>query len=110
MVDELFENYLSRPNVRQPILTQYCDGQRVSCPNWMSQWGSKYLADQGYTAVEEIIWYYYGDNMYVNYCQDRLSGIPASWPGYDSGYRRLLRSKRCSSFRSSSTPFPTIIP
>ena len=35
-VDELFLNYLSRPNVRQPILTQYCDGQRVSCPNWMT--------------------------------------------------------------------------
>ena len=27
-----------------------CDGKRVSCPNWMSQWGSKSLADQGYTA------------------------------------------------------------
>lgn len=35
IVDELFDNYLSRPGVRQPILTQYCDGQRVQCPNWM---------------------------------------------------------------------------
>ena len=35
IVDEMFNSYLSRPNVRQPILTQYCDGQRVSCPNWM---------------------------------------------------------------------------
>ena len=33
VVDELFENYLSRPNVRQPILTQYCDGNRVTCPD-----------------------------------------------------------------------------
>ena len=40
VVDEVFASYLSRPNVRQPILTQYCDGQRVSCPNWLSQWGS----------------------------------------------------------------------
>ena len=24
VVDEMFQNYLSRPNVRQPILTQYC--------------------------------------------------------------------------------------
>ena len=30
IVDELFENYLSRPDVRQPILTQYCDG-RTGC-------------------------------------------------------------------------------
>ncbi len=35
IVDEVFSGYLSRPNVRQPILTQYCDGQRVTCPNWM---------------------------------------------------------------------------
>lgn len=37
VVDELFSNYLSRPNVTQPILTQYCDGKRVSCPEWMTQ-------------------------------------------------------------------------
>ena len=43
IVDELFADYLSRPNVRQPILTQYCDGRRVSCPNWLTQWGSKAL-------------------------------------------------------------------
>ncbi len=36
VVDEMFSNYLSRPGVRQPILTQYCDGQQVSCPNWMT--------------------------------------------------------------------------
>lgn len=35
-VDNIFANYLSRPNVKQPILTQYCDGDRVSCPNWMT--------------------------------------------------------------------------
>jgi 5-hydroxyisourate hydrolase-like protein (transthyretin family) len=81
VVDEMFENYLSRPNVRQPILTQYCDGQKVSCPNWMSQWGSKYLGDKGYSAIE-ILRNYYGSDMYINSAQG-ISGIPASWPGYD---------------------------
>ncbi len=81
VVDEMFENYLSRPNVRQPILTQYCDGQKVSCPNWMTQWGSKYLGDQGYSAIE-ILRYYYGSNMYINVAEE-ISGIPASWPGYN---------------------------
>ena len=81
IVDEMFENYLSRPNVRQPILTQYCDGQRVSCPNWMTQWGSKYLGDQGYSAIE-ILRNYYGSDIYINTAQG-ISGIPASWPGYD---------------------------
>ena len=81
IVDELFSNYLSRPNVRQPILTQYCDGQKVTCPNWMTQWGSKYLGDQGYSAIE-ILRYYYGDSMYINTAEE-ISGIPASWPRYD---------------------------
>lgn len=35
IVDSLFGNYLSRPGVRQPILTQYCDGKKVTCPNWL---------------------------------------------------------------------------
>ena len=81
VVDEMFENYLSRPNVRQPILTQYCDGQKVTCPGWMSQWGSKYLSDQGYSAIE-ILRNYYGSSIYINSAQG-ISGIPASWPGYN---------------------------
>lgn len=80
IVDELFADYLSRPNVRQPILTQYCDGRKVTCPNWMTQWGAKELADQGYSAIE-ILRYFYGDDMYINTAQE-ISGIPASWPGY----------------------------
>lgn len=80
VVDEIFDNYLSRPNVKQPILTQYCDGQRVTCPNWMTQWGSKSLGDQGYEAIE-ILRYYYGDNMYINFAEE-VSGVPSSYPGY----------------------------
>ena len=37
IVDEIFDNYLSRPEVKQPILTQYCDGRKVTCPNWMTK-------------------------------------------------------------------------
>ena len=81
IVDEIFDSYLSRPNVAQPILTQYCDGQRVSCPNWMSQWGSKDLGDRGYSFIE-ILRYYYGNSMYVNEA-DEIAGIPASWPRVD---------------------------
>lgn len=79
IVDELFTSYVSRPNVLQPILTQYCDGNRVTCPQWMSQWGSKYLGDQNYTALE-ILRYYYGENIYINNAE-AISGIPASFPG-----------------------------
>lgn len=81
VVDELFSNYLSRPNVIQPILTQYCDGKNVTCPNWMSQWGSKALGDRGYTPIE-ILRNYYGDSIFIN-STEVISGIPSSWPGYN---------------------------
>lgn len=83
IVDEIFDNYLSRPGVRQPILTQYCDGRQVQClqRGWMTQWGSCSLGERGYSAIE-IIRHFYGDTMYVNTAEE-ISGIPASFPGYD---------------------------
>jgi peptidoglycan hydrolase-like protein with peptidoglycan-binding domain len=79
VVDQLFTNYLSRPNVKQPILTQYCDGNKVQCPNWMTQWGSKDLGDQGRSAIE-ILRHFYGSSIYINSATE-VSGVPASWPG-----------------------------
>jgi hypothetical protein len=79
IVDSIFVNYLSRPNVRQPILTQYCDGNRVQCPGWMTQWGSKSLGDQGLSAIE-ILRNFYGPTIYINTAPG-VSGVPASWPG-----------------------------
>lgn len=79
IVDSLFVNYLSRPNIKQPILTQYCDGNRVQCPNWMTQWGSKDLGDQGYDAIN-ILRHFYGNSIFIN-TAPQVSGVPASWPG-----------------------------
>lgn len=47
----------------------------------MTQWGSKFLADQGYSAIE-ILRYYYGNDMFINTAEE-ISGIPASWPRHD---------------------------
>lgn len=80
IVDSIFANFLSRPGVRQPIFTAYCDGRRVTC-NGLSQWGSQYLANEGYTPIE-IIRYYYGSDMYINTAQS-VSGVPSSFPGYN---------------------------
>lgn len=80
LVDSIFANYLSRPGVRQPIFTSYCDGKNVTCDG-LSQWGSKYLGDEGYTPIE-IIRYYYGSDMYINTAV-AVSGVPSSWPGYN---------------------------
>ncbi|MDF2906011.1 MAG: hypothetical protein K0R34_1332 [Herbinix sp.] len=83
IVDKIFTSYLSRPNVTQPILTQYCDGQRTSCPGWMTQWGSKTLGDQGYTAIQ-ILRHFYGNSIYINTAVE-VSGVPISWPGNNLG-------------------------
>lgn len=80
LVDTVFANYLARPGVRQPIFTSYCDGNRVTCSG-LSQWGSKYLADEGYSAIE-IIRYYFGNDMYIA-TADIISGVPSSYPGYE---------------------------
>lgn len=81
IVDEMFGSYLARPGIKQPILTQYCDGRRVTCPNWMSQWGSQDLGKQGYS-TSEILRYYYGESLYIATAEE-VSGVPASYPGYD---------------------------
>ena len=79
IVDDIFDNYLSRPEVKQPILTQYCDGRKVTCPGWMTQWGSCELGEQGLSPIE-ILRYFYGDDLYIN-TAEQISGIPASFPG-----------------------------
>jgi len=79
IVDQMFTSYLSRPNVKQPILTQYCDGNKVQCPNWMTQWGSKEQGDQGRSAIE-ILRNFYGNSIFINTATE-VSGVPASWPG-----------------------------
>ncbi len=79
IVDSIFNNFLSRPGIRQPIFTIYCDGVNHTC-NGMSQWGSKYLGDEGYAAID-ILRNYYGNDIYIN-STDYVSGVPSSFPGY----------------------------
>ncbi len=111
LVDNIFNNYLSRPGVRQPIFTSYCDGQRVTC-NGLSQWGSKYLGDEGYSAIE-IIRYYYGNDMYIN-SADSISGIPSSWPGYNlnigaSGDKVRQLQQQLNRIAQNYPAIPTIV-
>ena len=79
IVDEVFTTYVKRPSAKQPLLTQFCDGKNVTCPNWLSQWGSKYLGDQG-KDYEQILRYYYGDIVITQ--ASKVAGIPKSYPGY----------------------------
>jgi hypothetical protein len=81
VVDEIFENYITRPGVTQPIFTQYCDGKRVQCANkgWMTQWGSKDLGDQGYSAIN-ILRSFYGYEIYLAQAE-QVQGVPSSFGG-----------------------------
>ncbi len=110
IVDSIFSNYLSRPGVRQPIFTSYCDGNRTTCKG-LSQWGSKYLGDQGYTPIE-IIRYYYGSDMYIN-STSYISGVPSSWPGYDltigsSGQKVLQMQQQLNRIAQNYPALPII--
>lgn len=75
---EVFDTYIKRPDVIQPLLAQYCDGVKSSCPNWMTQWGSKDLGDQGYT-YQQILRNFYGDITLPTAPQ--VEGNPESYPG-----------------------------
>lgn len=79
VVDEIFTSFITKPDIRQPLLTQYCDGQRVSCPNWMSQWESKELGDKGYNSIN-ILKNFYGYEIYLMEAT-KVSGVPTSYPG-----------------------------
>ena len=113
VVDDIFDNYLSRPGVKQPILTQYCDGRRVRCPGWMTQWGSCELGEAGYSPIE-ILRNFYGDDMYIN-TAEQISGIPASWPGYDlkigaTGDKVRQLQEQLDAISSVYTAIPDISP
>ncbi len=81
IVDEIFSTYIRRYGRKQPLLTQYCDGKSVQCPQWLSQWGSKYLGDQGKLPYE-ILQYYYGNDVEL-VTAEVVKGSPQSYPGYD---------------------------
>lgn len=112
IVDSVFVNYVSRPGVRQPILTQYCDGNRVQCPRWMSQWGSKSLGDQGRSAIQ-ILRNYYGNDVFINTATE-VSGVPSSWPGANlstgsSGDNVRIIQQQLNRIAQVYTAIPTLV-
>ncbi|MBQ2847780.1 MAG: peptidoglycan-binding protein [Clostridia bacterium] len=82
IVDELFNDYVTKGNQIQPYFTEYCDGRNVTCRG-LSQWGTVTLANRGRTPYQ-ILQNYYGND--VNIVRNApVKNIPESYPG------RLLR-------------------
>ncbi|MBD7911573.1 MULTISPECIES: peptidoglycan-binding protein [Clostridium] len=81
IVDEIFSTYIKRSGKKQPLFSQYCDGKSVTCPEWLSQWGSQQLGVQGLDPYS-ILTHYYGNNIELVTAQ-KVSGSPMSYPGED---------------------------
>lgn len=79
VVEEIFTTYISKVDLIQPLFTQYCDGKRVQRDGWLSQWGSKGLGDQGYSALQ-ILKSYYGYEIVLKEAK-KVEGIPLSFQG-----------------------------
>ena len=77
IADELFNDYLRRPNFVEPLAAKFCNGTTVTCEG-LSQWGSQNLAQQGYNSVQ-ILRSYYGDVEIVPNAPIR--GNVSSYPG-----------------------------
>lgn len=77
IVDDIFNNYIRRGYRLEPLLAHYKSD--TTEPGYMSQWGSKYLGDQGYSALG-ILRYYYGDNADI-FEADLSNEYPTSFSG-----------------------------
>lgn len=63
LTDEIFNDYLRRQGTINPLFAEYCSGTTVTCEG-LSQWGSEALAQQGYSDID-ILRYYYGEDIEV---------------------------------------------
>lgn len=78
IVDEIFNDYVLRKGQTVPLFTTFCDGRISQCEG-MYQWGAVDLANQGYTHLE-ILKYYYGDDIEI--ITNAFVGTPSeTYPG-----------------------------
>ncbi len=93
IVDEIFDNYITRGVGVEPIFALYCNGTTTTCEG-LSQWGSVSLAEEGLGAFD-ILQNYYGPN--ISLITDApVQNIRDSYPGFPL------------SFGSSGEPVRTI--
>ncbi len=77
LVDDLFNDYLRRPEFVEPLAAKFCNGTTVTCEG-LSQWGSQNLALEGYNSID-ILRSYYGDVETV--VNAPIRGNRSSYPG-----------------------------
>ncbi len=78
IVDDIFNDYVTKGDQIQPYFTTYCNGTTVTCDG-LSQWGTVSLAEDGLIPFE-ILQYYYGDD--INIVRNApISQYVPSYPG-----------------------------
>ena len=79
IVDEIFNEYVRRQGQEAPYFTSFCNGTTTTCRG-MSQWGTVTLANQGYSPLR-ILRYYYPDDVEIaetNIITNELSSYPGT--------------------------------
>ncbi len=77
-VDEMFDCYIRRKGFVEPLSAKFCNGTTVTCDG-LSQWGSQYLAQDGYSSMD-ILYQYYGPD--IELVENApIQDITASYPG-----------------------------
>ncbi|MFR9254290.1 MAG: hypothetical protein ACLVJ6_01420 [Merdibacter sp.] len=103
VVNEVFNQYIQKANYQEPYYAEYCDGKIASCPG-MKQWGTLSLANQGYTAIE-ILRYYYGDSILIRE-SNNIQDIQASYP--QAGLIQRAGSAEMQNFQWIAINYPAI--
>ncbi|MBQ7547203.1 MAG: peptidoglycan-binding protein [Clostridia bacterium] len=75
LVDSLFNTYIVRAGQIQPLAAQYCSGSSVTCAG-LSQWGTVSLANQGYSDIA-ILRYYFGQDVSLVYNAPTAPNVPS---------------------------------
>ena len=78
IVDELFGDYVRRSGQSAPYFTSFCNGTTAICQG-LSQWGTVSLANQGYSPLQMLRYYYPNDVEIAN--TNIVSNSISSYPG-----------------------------
>lgn len=78
IVDEVFNSYLRRRGVLEPLAAKFCNGTTTTCEG-LSQWGSQALALSGADSTEILQTYYGADIVRVDNAP--IAAIEPSYPG-----------------------------
>lgn len=78
VVDQIFNEYVTRQGQNAPYFTSFCNGTTVTCAG-LSQWGTVTLAQQGYSPLQ-ILRTYYPNNVVIAQAQ-ATTDILTSYPG-----------------------------